>query len=388
MLGILGAGDLQALQHVELTFFVGVAANSAGLGAPVHIFHTIGPQELHVATVQNGVNEILEHAFRIFAGRGDGPDRRRTVDVSGAAFQRSQSHQLAVHTVILQVLLQVGCPGAGPVGEHASSVVIELVTAVLGTIGQGGGVNPALGVAFVQASQCSFHGRLGEAVYPLAFVILIEGRIGILIELRQVVDVGRFGTNKAGSGQRIGVLHAVAVRIVVNEGIAHSGILIPSGGSFHADSIQPSLLDVGNSAAATSISKAIQVTINLQTFDDAVAGKAAAVLGGTVLPCFRHVPQHAFRGVCRIISGRKNHHIRPVAGCDLLLKHIIVSIVVGLDDFQFNAGQLFPASLEFVLGIGFREDRAINKDGNLAGLLHISACHGGYETQAQHQCQH
>ena len=108
---------------------------------------------------------------------------------------------LHVHDFLagFQVGLEVGGPGAGPVGEDASGVVIVLVAAVLGAVGQGGGIDPALGIAFGQTLQSSLHGGLGEAVNPLAFRILVEGGVAVLIELRQVVDEGSFGADEAGS---------------------------------------------------------------------------------------------------------------------------------------------------------------------------------------------
>lgn len=175
--------------------------------------------------------------------------------------------------VVHQVVLQVGSPGAGPVGENASGIVIELVPAVVGTVGQGGGVNPALAVAFGQAGQRSLHGGLGEAVHPHAFFILVEGGIRILIELRQVVHKGGFHTNEASGGQRVGILGAVAIGVLVYKGVAHGSVFIPGGGSFHAHGIQPGLLYIGNAAAATGIRKAVQPSANLQPFDDIIAVK-------------------------------------------------------------------------------------------------------------------
>ena len=353
---------------MELTLGVGLVQHGFSLAAPVHVFHTIGPQELHVAAIQDGVDEVGEHALGILAGRRDGPDGRRAVKVAGSAFQRSDGHQLGVALVLLQVDLQVGSPGASPVGEHAGGIIVELVAAVLGAVGQGGGIDPALGIALAQSSQSILHGRLGEAVHPLAFRILVEGGIGVLIELRQVVDVGSLGADEAGSGQGVGVLHAVAVRIVVHKGVAHGGILVPGGGSFHAHSVQPGLLDVGDAAAADAVSKAVQAAVDLQGLHNLGVGVGADGLGIGVFPGFGHVPQHALVGVGGIVGGGQDHHVRPVAGSDLLLQHIVVGVMVGLDDFQLDAGQLLPAGDQLSLTIRLGGNGAVHEDGDLLGL--------------------
>ena len=246
----------------------------------------------------------------------------------------------------LKVGLEVGCPSARPVGEHAELLVVELIAAVLGGVGQGGGVNPALVVAFLQACQRSFHFRLGETINIHA-ILQDERRVRILIEFRQVVGVGRFVADEAGSR---GAVSGLAVFAELRESVEHRGVLFPSGRNFgDASLVHPRLLDVGDAAVAAGRRETVEMTVNLQTFDNAVAGEAAGVLRVGIFPRFGHIPQRAVRREVGIIGRRHDEHVRPLVGVShRLLHNVVVSGVVRLVDDEIDARQFFPARFKSV----------------------------------------
>ena len=268
-----------------------------------------------------------------------------------------------------KVGLEVGCPSARPVGEHAELLVVELIAAVLGGVGQGGGVNPALVVAFLQACQRSFHFRLGETINIHA-ILEDERRVRILIEFRQVVGVGRFVADEAGSR---GAVSGLAIHAQLREGVEHGSVFFPIGRRLgDASLVHPRLLDVGDAAVAAGRREAVEATVNLQAFDNAVAGEAAGVLRVGILPRFGHIPQRAVRREVGIIGRRHDEHVRPLVGVShRLLHNVVVSGVVRLVDDEIDARQFFPARFKSVAAIRLIDQRGVNHDGNLFRLCYF-----------------
>ena len=60
----------------------------------------------------------------------------------------------------------------------------------------------------------------------------------------------------------------------------------------------------------------------------------------------------ALVGVGGIVGRGEDHDVGPIAGRDLLLQHVIVGVMVGLDDLQLDAGQFFPLLFELLLAVG------------------------------------
>ena len=88
---------------MELTLFVGISAHRLRLGRPVYALYAISPKSLHIAAVHHGLNKILINGFRVFAGVGDAPYRRRSLRVVSQFLDGRQRDQFVIQTVFSQV---------------------------------------------------------------------------------------------------------------------------------------------------------------------------------------------------------------------------------------------------------------------------------------------
>ena len=92
-----------------------------------------------------------------------------------------------------------------------------------------------------------------------------------------------------------------------------------------------------------------------------------------IVPGIRHIPESSFSCISGIIGRSKDYYIRPVlrSAGKCLSQHIIVSIVIRLNNFQFNSCQFFPFIDPFFLTICQLRKCSVYHNCNLFRFLYI-----------------
>ena len=337
--------------------------------------YTVGKQELYIAAILHSLDEILKYAFRILTRRSDAPCGSNTVNISANLCDRRKCYQVTAQSVSFQIGLQVVCPSTCPVSKYTELIAVELVTAIGSTVCQSSRINVTCCVSISKSLHSSLHGIGIETIVPNTVLILNEGRICILIELRQVVCIRSLFTCKTCCGYSEGVaVYAVTVGITGGESIQHSYILFIIG-RYRSNSyiVQPSLLNISNTSVTMCSGHTKQLTINSQAVNNTGATGLSIMsclqIGRSI--CVGHIPQNAFSCITCIICRGKDDYIRPIAACDGLTYYIIISIMVGLNYINLNTGQLSVLVPEFITVVLLCRNGTVNHNGDRFRLLNF-----------------
>ncbi len=249
---------------MKLSVFICVLTDCFRFCRPMGPFHTVSPQLLHRAAVQHSFHEIMKYTFRILAGCGDGPHRRTTFQIFAHLFDGRKGDQFAVMLVGDQIGFHIGRPGPRPIGKCAEFFLVEFIAAVLCPVGKRLLVYVPRLVCFLQAGNRRLHGIFRESVHPFPIFFLIERRVRILIEFRQIIHVRRFLSDQARCRNTIGIpFGPVSIRIPFRECFQHIQIFLVIGGSGQITVVQPFFLDIGKASVSACRSKSVKLAVQI-----------------------------------------------------------------------------------------------------------------------------